>query len=154
MKIKWFQKILIVFSLAAVAFLTAVNAQTNKQESDQKVFALVNAQSKVNSVSKAELRILFLKQGDLIRGDDSYLPLDGPEFSEARDLFYKKVVKNSRIDMKRYWSRMIFTGKSIPPLRAKSEVDVEDQISSNQLLIGYSIKKSIHPKIRSIEISE
>ncbi len=154
MRMRVFQIFSLTVALSMMIFLNVSWANNPKADSDQKIFALVNVQSKVNSISRGELRILFLKQGELIRDNESYQPLDGPELSEVRDLFYKRVVGNSRIDMKRYWSRMIFTGKSVPPVQAKSEADVEDQIASNQWLIGYSIKKSNNPKIRSLEISE
>ena len=60
-----------------------------------------------------------------------------PNGNALRNDFYLSMTKKSAMQMKAYWSRLIFTGKGIPPPVAESAEDVIDIISDELNYIGY-----------------
>jgi hypothetical protein len=51
--------------------------------------------------------------------------------------FVSKVVDKDEAQMKSYWSRLIFTGKGVPPKVIESDAEVKDLVARNPDTIGF-----------------
>ncbi|MBV1880273.1 MAG: phosphate ABC transporter substrate-binding protein [Pseudomonadales bacterium] len=87
-------------------------------------------------VTAKEVSALFLAKTNRLNGT-SLKPIDMPNGNSLRNDFYLSMTKKSAMQMKAYWSRLIFTGKGIPPPVAESAEDVIDIISEELNYIGY-----------------
>ena len=65
------------------------------------------------------------------------VPLDRTEGTDIRVKFLESTVGKDETKMKSYWSRLIFTGKGIPPKVVESDEEVRELVSRNPDIIGY-----------------
>ena len=61
-------------------------------------------------------------------------PIEG---DPARKVFNKKVLNKSTNQVNAYWSKMIFTGKGVPPQEMASASDIISAVSANKDAISY-----------------
>lgn len=52
----------------------------------------------------------------------------------------------------KYWKKLVFTGKGMPPASAKTDADVIDYVSKNPGSFGYVAKESASDKVKVIAI--
>ena len=52
----------------------------------------------------------------------------------------------------KYWKKLVFTGKGMPPASAKTDADVLDYVSKNPGSLGYVAKESATDKVKVIAI--
>lgn len=118
----------IVVSLSVLfMFSTSSNAD---------IAVIVNQNSPIDSATNKEISALFLAKTNRLNG--SFLKtIDLLDSDTDRHLFYQQVSKKSAMQMKAYWSRLIFTGKGAPPLIVDSAEDVIDIIAEESDYIGY-----------------
>ncbi|WP_251879476.1 hypothetical protein [Grimontia kaedaensis] len=62
---------------------------------------------------------------------------DLPEKSKEREYFYRMLVGKSAAQINAYWARLLFTGKSEPPLTVRSSADVIALVKDNKNAIAY-----------------
>ncbi|PCJ47556.1 MAG: phosphate ABC transporter substrate-binding protein [Moraxellaceae bacterium] len=55
----------------------------------------------------------------------------------AREEFYSKIANKNESQLKAYWSRLIFTGKGMPPKRVLDDEEVVELVAANPESIGY-----------------
>ncbi|MGC4072159.1 MAG: hypothetical protein QM760_06505 [Nibricoccus sp.] len=52
----------------------------------------------------------------------------------------------------KYWKKLVFTGKGMPPATAKTDAEVIDYVSKNPGSFGYVAKESASDKVKVIAI--
>ncbi|MCP5325128.1 MAG: phosphate ABC transporter substrate-binding protein [Oceanospirillaceae bacterium] len=110
---------------------------------------IVNPSSPLTSISEDDVQQMFLgKKKDL--GSGMLLPLDQPEGSDSRNRFYSEIIKKTEIQLKSYWSRLIFTGKGQAPQVIGVDADIVNMIATNPNLIGYINADSLTDKVRAV----
>ena len=100
------------------------------------VVVVVNAKSSLQKATAAEIQQVFLGKRNEINGA-SLTPVDVSEGSEARKIFYDKVIEKDQAQLNAYWSRLIFTGKGQPPKTYFDEAEVVEVILEDEDTIGY-----------------
>jgi len=51
-----------------------------------------------------------------------------------------------------YWSKLVFTGKGIPPKEVSNDAQVIDLVAKNPSVIGYIDKASVTDAVKEIEL--
>ncbi|MBL4867190.1 MAG: phosphate ABC transporter substrate-binding protein [Pseudomonadales bacterium] len=111
------------------------------------IAVIVSHDSPLNSATPQEISALFLAKTNRLTG--IYLkPIDMLNGDELRDIFYRVVTKKSPMQMKAYWSRLIFTGKGIPPTNVESAEDVIDIVAEEPSHIGYVNANEIIDRVK------
>ena len=100
------------------------------------IAVIVSKDSPITSATTEEISALFLAKTNRLKGT-ALTPIDMVNGDELRNTFYRSVTKKSPMQMKAYWSRLIFTGKGIPPPMGESAEDVIDMIIEEPEHIGY-----------------
>lgn len=77
-------------------------------------------------------------------------PLERTEGSEIRSGFLEKIVDKSESQMKAYWSRLIFTGKGVPPDSAETDKEVKELIAKDPGKIGYIDVTSVDDSVKVV----
>ena len=114
----------LVFSMSALASMTAA----------AEVKVIVNASVRA-SVNAQDIEDIFLGKENTLPGGIKVVPVDQAE--EVRNEFYKKIAKKDPAQLKAYWSRLIFTGKGMPPKELASDAEVIRYVANNPDAIGY-----------------
>ena len=117
----------LIGSSVLVAFSTIATAE---------IAVIVNP-ANGDAITKDDIANLYLAKTKTFPGGKNAIPLDRPEGSPTRVEFVSKVVDKDEAQMKSYWSRLIFTGKGVPPKVVESDAEVKDLVARNPDTIGF-----------------
>jgi len=108
------------------------------------ISVIANKASSTASLSEKQVKKLFLGK------DDSMKPVDQSEGSTIRNDFYTKVAHKDEAKMKAYWSKMIFSGKAVPPESADDDAAVKAWVAKNKNGIGYIDSGSVDDSVKVV----
>ncbi len=113
------------------------------------VSIIVNPNSGLDEASKTEVINLFLNKSKSLQGK-RLTPLDQSKGQMARKDFYENVVRKNESQLKAYWSRLIFTGKGLPPAEIGNGKNVLDRVASDPNAIGYVSSDKVSDSVKVI----
>lgn len=117
------------------------------QNSYAGVAVIVNPESSLVSVNQTEVVNLFLNKSNALQGE-RLVPVDQAKGQATRTLFYETVVNKNESQLKAYWSRLIFTGKGLPPVEIGNDKMVLDRIASDPNAIGYVSSDKVNGSVK------
>ena len=77
-------------------------------------------------------------------------PVDLPESAPLRDQFYSKVACRTAMQVKATWSKLVFSGKGIPPKELGTAADVKRFVAANPNAIGYIEKSAVDASVKVV----
>ena len=98
---------------------------------------IVNKANPITEASKDEVAKWFLKKKTTWENSQKILPVDQSPSSLVRKAFSKEVLGKSVSAVRRYWQKMIFSGRGVPPVEKGSDAKVIDYVKSNPGAVGY-----------------
>ena len=101
------------------------------------VVVVVSAKSPVTALSKHQIMDIFLGKMHRLPNDGTVVPVDQAEGSATRDEFYLEFSGQSPAQIKAYWSKIIFTGRGLPPPEVSNGLQVKKFIAEHPNAIGY-----------------
>ena len=111
------------------------------------VAIVVNTNSKLESANQTEVINLFLNKSQTLQGE-RLVPVDQSKGQAARTEFYENVVNKNESQLKAYWSRLIFTGKGLPPAEIGNDKNVIDKVASDPNAIGYISSDKVNSSVK------
>jgi ABC-type phosphate transport system substrate-binding protein len=121
--------------LAAAMFLPAADGQPGVSPRSFQV--IVNRSNPVSDLSRAEVSAIFMKRMRSWEDGSEIVAVDQPARSPLRDVFSRTIHEKSVAFVSRYWQRLIFAGRGIPPAVAASDEEVIAFVARNRGAIGY-----------------
>lgn len=110
---------------------------------------IVNPDSGMGSASEKEVKQLFLGKRNEIDGQPARA-IDQDEGSQTRAEFYQKVVEKTGSQLNAYWSRLIFTGKGMPPDKVLDDAEVVEMVAEESDLVGYVTPSAVTEDVKVI----
>lgn len=101
------------------------------------VVAVVSATNPVTTLGKHEVVDIFLGRANRFPNGRPVVPIDQAEGSRVRNEFYTRFAGMSAAQVKSHWSRIIFTGRGMPPREASDGVEVRNFVAARPDAIGY-----------------
>ena len=132
-------------SIILILMATLLNAQFAAAE----VAVIVNPSNSA-SMSNEDVAKLYLGKTKKFTDGNNAVPLDRKEGSGIRVQFMEAVVGKDESQMKSYWSRLIFTGKGIPPKIIESDQEVKELVSRNPDIIGYIDASAVDDSVKVV----
>ncbi len=111
---------------------------------------VVNARSSVTQLSQDEVVNIFLGRYRRFPGGGAATPIDQPEGNPLRAEFYRKLVNKDLDQINAYWSRLIFSGKTLPPKSAENAAEVLRLLSANPGGIAYIERNLLDSRFRIV----
>ena len=115
----------------AFVLMAAVSA------ADAPFHVIVHRSNPVTSISRAELSAIYLKRVRSWPDRSEVIAVEPPAGARARDEFSRVVHGKSVAYVRRYWQRLIFAGRAIPPAELQSSAAVIDFVKTHRGAIGY-----------------
>ena len=115
--------------------------------------AIIVHPSNAATLSEGDIAKIYLGKSKKFPGGETALALDKPAGEANRVAFIKNVVGKSETQFKSYWSRLIFTGKGVPPKIISSDAEVVNLVSRNPDMIGFVAASSVSDAARSREVT-
>ena len=115
------------------------------------VVAVVSAKSPVMALSKDQIADIFLGRASHFPNGELAVPIDQITGSAARNAFYVKFTGKSSAQLKAYWSKIIFTGRGLPPPAVSSDGEVKQRLVDNPRAIGYIESSTVDGRVRALQ---
>ena len=98
---------------------------------------IVNAANPVQSLSRAEVSKIFLKEQAAWSDGQAIQPVDQTEDSPVRAEFSRVILGRSIAAVKSFWQKQIFSGAAVPPIEKTTSADVAIYVSGLRGAVGY-----------------
>lgn len=121
--------------LVAAILLTA--ADVRPAASDLPFHVIVNRSNRVTALTKAEVSAIFMRRVRSWPGGAEIVPVQPPAASELRHEFTRAIHETTVAFVIRYWQRLIFAGRALPPLELPGDTDVIALVRKTPGAIGY-----------------
>jgi ABC-type phosphate transport system substrate-binding protein len=136
-----------------VAFaLVGLTLNIGTSTATAEVVPVVSAKSAITSLSKDQIVNIFLDNRGRFPDGSPALPIDQLEGSTERNEFYELYANRSAAQIKAHWSKIIFTGRGLPPKEAASSADVIKRIAQNPNAIGYIEKSLVTDSVKVVSV--
>jgi ABC-type phosphate transport system substrate-binding protein len=104
------------------------------------IVVIVNPAAK--PISKEQIADLYLgRSGGLT-------PVDQPAGSAIYAEFYKKATGRDIAQVKALWSRILFTGRGLPPKQLADSAAVKQAVAANPNAVGYIEKSAVDASVK------
>ncbi len=113
---------------------------------------VTGANSHIGSLTRDQVRDLFLGHISSLPDGISVVLVDLPETSPLREQFYLKVTNKTAAQASALWAKLYFTGRGMPPHEAQSAADVKTFLNRTPGSIGYIDASGIDPSVKVIFI--
>lgn len=101
--------------------------------------------------SKTVQRIFLGKDKKFADGNES-IAVNQSADTQIRQDFDEVVLGRSSSQVSAYWSKLVFTGKGIPPKEVSSDAEVIDLVSKNPSVVGYINRASVTDAVKIVEM--
>ena len=123
-------------SVLGVALVVAAALPAVPAEQAPKIAVIVGKSSKVEHVSKDDLRELYLRRRRLWPDGERALPVNLPSGTAVRERFSRLVLGRSSEDLVAYWNGRYFEGITPPPV-LPTPAAVRAYVADEPNAIGY-----------------
>ena len=114
------------------------------------VVAIVAAGSPVPKLTRAQVADIFLGRTSRLPDGPTVVPLDQPEGSTTRDVFYEEFTDKSAAQVKAHWSKIIFTGRGRPPAEVADGAEAKRRVKSDRNAIAYVDRRLVDDSVRIV----
>ena len=122
---------------AALAGCLAVFALSARAD----VFVVVPTSSSVHTMSQKELVDLYMGRSRAFPDGTFALPFDLPRDHPGRAEFYRALTGMDMAQINSYWSRLMFSGQTLPPQPLPGEQAMLDLVRRNPSAVGYALQE-------------
>nr|WP_246264552.1 hypothetical protein [Aromatoleum toluvorans] len=100
------------------------------------IVIVAGAQSPLPVLTAAQVEQFYLGRAHTL-ADGVVVTLADLPAGPARDEFYQLLTHKNPSQIRAHWSRMVFTGRALPPQEAGSVAQLRQWLASQPNLIGY-----------------
>jgi len=111
---------------------------------------VMNATSAITRLGQDDVVNIFLGRYRRLPTGVMAVPIDQPENAALRAEFYRKLVNKEPNEINAYWSRLLFSGKTSPPLQAVTANDVVMLLASQPGGIAYMDRSQVEKRFRIV----
>ena len=114
------------------------------------IVVVVNPASGVESLSRNDVINIFLGGFRRLPSGIPALPVDLPQGNPVREEFYRLLVGKNPAEINTYWSRLIFSGKTRPPLQATRVEDAQAMVLGSVGAITYLDRSKVDGRLKIV----
>lgn len=129
-----------------ILMLLAINAIARAEN----LVVIVNPQCGVTQLSNTDIMQIFMGKTPVFPNGKSVKPVYHFETSPLRAQFEKNALNKDTIQVRAYWTRMLFTGRAEPPMELADSASVKRRVAEDSKLIGYVLAKDADDTVRVV----
>jgi len=103
------------------------------QEYPLPMVLVVHQSNKISHLEKKDVIDIYMGRFKTFPDGNPAQPIDFPASSIEKSVFYQRLVGKSERNINAYWSRLLFSGRATPPLKATSKSDVINRVGAKSL---------------------
>ena len=135
---------LIRFKVLLIALATSLCASASGTD----LVVVVSAKSQITTLNPNQISDIFLGKTNTFPNGAQALPIDLTEGTPARDEFYARLTGKSAAQIKAHWSKIIFTGRGLPPKEVLDGSEVKRRLAENPNAISYMDQNLVDGSVR------
>lgn len=105
-----------------------------------------------NAINSKIVQRIFLGKDKKFADGNETIAVNQVADTQIRKDFDKMILGRNSSQVSAYWSKLVFTGKGIPPKEVASDAEVIDLVSKNPSVIGYINKASVTDAVKIVEM--
>ncbi|MCP4146988.1 MAG: hypothetical protein GY757_04480 [bacterium] len=117
------------------------------------VYIISNSSTRINSISKKELKQIFLGEMNRWKDGSKIKIVDNLDKKTAEN-FYSKYVGKKTARIKQIWIKKMLRGKMSPPESLKYNDDIVDYVSNKKHCIGFVSGKKAPKGVKVLKVTE
>lgn len=125
-----------LWATGAVLFVTLATTPLRAEE----IVVIVNPAAV--PISREQLADLYLAKSS------AFIPIDQAADSSIYIEFYKKATGRESSQVKAIWSRILFTGRGVPPKQLPNSAAVKKAVAANPKAVGYIEKSAVDASVK------
>ena len=114
------------------------------------VVVVVNARSSVDRLSRDDVINIFMGRYRQLPNGQPASPVDLPATEHAKAEFYRLLVGKDMDQIAAYWSRLVFTGRTAPPIQAGSVEEMIRYVAANPGAVGYLDSSDVDKRVKPV----
>ena len=114
------------------------------------ISVIVSAKSPAGALDKAAVASLYLGKTTALPGGGSAKLYDLPDSNPARERFYQAVAGKSASQVKAVWSRLVFSGRALPPHELASDAAVVKAVAADPAAVGYVDDSALDGSVKAV----
>jgi ABC-type phosphate transport system substrate-binding protein len=130
------QKKSCALSSLTLAVLLAASARA------EDIVVIVNPASA--PLSKEQIADIYLAR------NSAWTPIDQAASSSIYSEFYKKATGRDAAQVKAIWSKILFTGRGVPPKQLLDSTAVKKAVAANPKAVGYIEKSAVDASVKVV----
>ena len=111
---------------------------------------VVNAASAIQRLSQDQVINIFLGRYRRLPNGETAIPIDQPDSGTLRAEFYRKLVNKDLSEINAYWARLIFSGRTSPPVQAAQPAEVIELLMTNPGGMAYVDRSQVDRRLRIV----
>ena len=116
----------------------------------ESIVVVVNASSGVEALSRNEVINIFLGSFRQMPSGQTAVPVDLPKGNPTRAEFYRLLVGKNPAEINTYWSRIVFSGKTRPPVQAERVEDAVSMVHNSASAVTYLERSKVSGRLRIV----
>lgn len=113
---------------------------------DSALVVVMSAESDVEALTRDQIINIFLGRFRLLPNGLSALPIDHPS-DDIKAALYMRLVNKQPAEIRSYWSRLVFSGKTAPPHQAESRQEILARLAKSPAAIAYLPADELPPDL-------
>jgi ABC-type phosphate transport system substrate-binding protein len=98
---------------------------------------IVHRNNPIESITRAKLSAIYMQRTRSWGDGREIVPVDQPASSPVRERFSRAIHGKNVAYVTRYWQRVIFSGRGIPPRQLQDDAAVLELVKNSREAIGY-----------------
>lgn len=133
-----------------VKYLLAVAAAVLATHAHADFYLVVRADNAQRTLTQKEAVDLFMGRSRSFSNGEFALVFDLPRDSPQRAAFYHELTGMNPAQVNSYWSRLMFSGQSMPPQPLPDETAMVEIVKRNTSAIGWLTKAPTDRQLRTL----
>lgn len=106
-----------------------------------------------DSIDSKVVKRIFLGKAKKFPSGSEVTPINQVASSSARVEFDDNVIGRSSAQVSAYWSKLVFTGKGVPPAEMDDDAAVVAAVAADPSAIGYVNSASVTADVKAIPVN-
>lgn len=111
---------------------------------------ITSAKSSVKSLSKSDVAALYLGKTTSLPGGGHAKLYDLADANPGREMFYQAATGKSASQVKSVWSRLVFSGRALPPKELSNDAAVVKAVAADPDAIGYVNASAVDGSVQTV----
>lgn len=124
-----------------ISILFSINLYANS------LAVIVSTDSNINNISKKMLSKIFLAKTKVLPSGERAVLVENTN-KDYQIKFYKAISNKNEKQLKKYWTKMIFTGRGQPPKKIESIKEIINFVQGNKNAISYIPYKDVNSDLK------